>query len=122
MGGLSEIQIDATDVVNPTVKVGGQDVTEHVKAVHLTLRPGQELPQVVFELAPGAHMAFEGMAVTAVGERPDPGPAAATFLAAIDAVQLEQAALNREDLGNEPGDLTRGMLRQLTEWALGGGS
>ncbi|MFE1935239.1 hypothetical protein ACFW95_33665 [Streptomyces sp. NPDC059474] len=50
---------------------------------------------------------------------PDPGPAAAVFLAAISAEELERAALARSDLGTEPYSLTNAMLTQLGEWARG---
>ncbi|MFJ4910648.1 hypothetical protein ACIQCR_34785 [Streptomyces sp. NPDC093249] len=51
---------------------------------------------------------------------PDPGPAAAEFLEAIDARQLEQTALARIDLlDGQPNELTRAMLHLLTEWARG---
>lgn len=63
---------------------------------------------------------FEGAARVVVGVPPDPGPAAAAFLGAIDAGQLEKAVLARHDLmDGGPHELTRAMLALLKEWALG---
>lgn len=50
--------------------------------------------------------AFEGLARVAVADGSDSGPAAAVFLAAIDAEELEHAALARPDLGTGPRSLT----------------
>ncbi|WP_436957987.1 hypothetical protein [Streptomyces sp. SudanB182_2057] len=54
-----------------------------------------------------------------MADLPDPGPAAAVFLDAIDPEALERAALARPDLGTEPYSLTKAMLTQLVEWARG---
>jgi hypothetical protein len=62
---------------------------------------------------------FNGLARVAVVDAPDPGPAAAIFLSAIDAEELEGTALARADLGTGPHSLTRAMLTQLGEWASG---
>ena len=43
------------------------------------------------------------------------------FLGNVDPAALENAALNRDDLGNSRYDLTRAMLRQLADWARGEG-
>ncbi|MFF7092846.1 hypothetical protein ACFY9A_10675 [Streptomyces rubradiris] len=54
-----------------------------------------------------------------MADLPDPGPAAAVFLDAIDPEALERAALARPDLGTEPYSLTKAMRTQLVEWARG---
>ncbi|GAA3371202.1 hypothetical protein GCM10020367_20910 [Streptomyces sannanensis] len=103
------------------LEVDGHDLTSSVAAYALTHVAGQ-FPQLLVELPPSttAQSVFEGEAWVVVGEQPDPGQAAAAFLAAIDAAELEKAALARHDLQDGgPHELTRAMLAQLTEWALG---
>ncbi len=78
-----------------------------------------ESPQVVLYPGDWAETVFEGLARVSVAEAPDPGPAAAAFLAAIDAEELERTALARPDLGTGPQSLTQAMLLQLQEWAHG---
>ena len=94
---------------------------EHLVGFQLTAPDPKSPPELVLML--GARAAcqaqYEGMARVVVGEEPDPGPAAARFLAAMDPEILEQAALNRPDLESGPHGLTKAMLRQLTEWASG---
>ncbi|MGW7082345.1 hypothetical protein ACWGH2_02450 [Streptomyces sp. NPDC054871] len=41
------------------------------------------------------------------------------FLEAVDWQKLDEAVLDRDDLDGRPGELTRGMLAQLREWAAG---
>lgn len=127
LGETATQHIRATIAADPRdtrVEVDGVDVTGALVgiSVHQTAQGGP--PQVVLELSKGkvAPTVLEGAARVFVGEEPepiDPGPAAAEFLAAIDAEELEKAALNRPDLGSEPYDLTKAMLAQLREWASG---
>ncbi|MEU0722875.1 hypothetical protein [Streptomyces sp. NPDC006140] len=78
-----------------------------------------ESPQVVLYPGDYAETVFEGLARVCVADIPDPGPPAAVFLEAIDAGELERAALARPDLGTGPRSLTEAMLTQLQEWARG---
>jgi hypothetical protein len=81
-----------------------------------------DVPRMVIELSPAstATGVFEGLAHVVIGVPPDPGPAAASFLAAISAAELERAALARHDLmDGSPHELTSAMLALLWEWALG---
>ncbi|MDN0193914.1 hypothetical protein [Streptomyces sp. S.PNR 29] len=78
-----------------------------------------EPPQVVLYTGGYAETVFEGLARVAVADASDPGPAAVAFLTAIDAEELERAALARPDLGTGPRSLTEAMLTQLQEWARG---
>lgn len=78
------------------------------------------VPQLVLQLVDrGPGMEFEGTAEVVVGVPPDAGPAAAEFLQAMDAGELERAALSRLDLDSSPHALTRAMLATLVEWARG---
>ncbi len=84
----------------------------------VTYREG-EPPQVVLYSSDYVESVFEGLARVAVVDVPDPGPAAAVFLSAIDVAELERTALARSDLGTGPHSLTQAMLAQLGEWARG---
>lgn len=77
------------------------------------------LPTLVVHTRQPAGAAFEGLARVAVA---DPRPDSAIvldFLSTVDPADLENAALNRDDLGPGQYDLTRAMLRQLANWARG---
>lgn len=63
--------------------------------------------------------ALDLLARVEIGVPPDPGPAAAAFLQALDPLEVERAALARMDLENVPGGGTAAVLGQLAEWALG---
>lgn len=77
------------------------------------------IPLAVLHTRQPDGVAFEGLARIAVGVTDTPGDIVAAFLAQIDPGTLENAALNRDDLGNEKYALTRAMLRQITDWARG---
>jgi hypothetical protein len=80
----------------------------------------EALPMLVLHTRQPDHVAFDGLARVAVGvPQQDHGEVIGRFLEQIDAAALENAALNRDDLGPDKYDLTRAMLRQLTAWARG---
>ncbi|MFE2289838.1 hypothetical protein [Streptomyces sp. NPDC059452] len=89
-----------------------------VKAYSVSHLAGQR-PEVLLHVADRDDTQWSGLARVAVADLPDPGPAAAVFLDAIDPEALERAALARPDLGTEPCSLTKAMLTQLGEWARG---
>ncbi|MQY11456.1 hypothetical protein SRB5_15740 [Streptomyces sp. RB5] len=102
------------------VAVDGHDVSSLVRAYTVHQEAG-EPSTVVLQFTEHVPTEVEGLARVVVGVPPDPGPAAAAFLEAIDARQLEEAALSRPDLlDGRPHELTRAMLRLLTDWARGG--
>ncbi|MFE6186505.1 hypothetical protein ACFQ6U_18980 [Streptomyces sp. NPDC056465] len=116
--GMHRVRI-VVDAMQPVVEIGGQDVSRLLHSYEVRQQAGQA-PTVVLELAAHRTTALEGLARVVVGVPPDPGPAAAAFLQAIDAAQLEQAALARHDLQDgKPNELTRAMLHLLGEWARG---
>lgn len=91
-----------------------------VSAYELRQRAGQPAELLLF-LSPLLKDDFEGLARVVVGDPPDPSPAAAAFLGAIDAGELERHVLARYDLmDGGHNELTRAMLRLLSEWASGG--
>ncbi|MGW3031188.1 hypothetical protein ACWDCB_08120 [Streptomyces sp. NPDC001178] len=106
-GGRADIEIDGTRI-DPSA----------VKAYSVSHFAG-ERPEVLLHVADRNDSQWSGMARVSVADLPDPGPAAAVFLDAIDPEALERAALARSDLGSEPYSLTKAMLTQLGEWARG---
>lgn len=78
------------------------------------------LPTLVLHTRQPDSVQWAGLArVTVAAPEQDPGDIIAAFLASIDAAALERAALNRDDLDGTSSELTKGMLRQLAEWAQG---
>ncbi|MFE7780619.1 hypothetical protein [Streptomyces nigrescens] len=106
-GGQADIEIDGTRIDPSTVKA--------YSVSHLA----GEQPDVLLHVTDRGDTQWSGMARVAVADVPDPGPAAAIFLEAIDPEGLERAVLARPDIGSEPYSLTQTMLTQLGEWARG---
>ena len=77
------------------------------------------LPMLILHTRQPEGVVFDGFARVAVGVTDTPGDIVAAFLAQLDPAALENAALNRDDLGNGKHDLTRAMLRQIADWARG---
>ena len=106
--GHATITLDGTPM--PPSAVTGYTIQHDIAA---------GIPLVVLHTRQPDGVAFEGLARVAVGVTDTPGDIVAAFLAQIDPAALENAALNRDDLGNNQYDLTRAMLRQLARWARG---
>ncbi|WP_407286429.1 hypothetical protein [Streptomyces sp. BP-8] len=115
---LHRVQITARGA-KAAIEVDGQRMDPGALSGYTVTHRAGEPPQVVLFSTDGVESAFEGLARLAVADMPDPGPAAAVFLADIDAEELERAALARPDLGTGPHSLTLAMLTQLGEWARG---
>ncbi|MFD4394358.1 hypothetical protein [Kitasatospora sp. NPDC058478] len=112
------VRIQAT---GPTARleIDGQDLADQVRSYELRHIAGQ-LPEIQLLLRPTANPEWEGTARVVVGEDPDPGPAAAAFLAALDPAETERAVLARHDLlDGGAHEFTRALFTQLGEWALG---
>lgn len=113
------MRMDPRKKAESVLTLDGEDIRDNVTAVHVDVTPPLHIPEVTLVLRRRGDrpVVFDGLATVQIGEPVDPGPAAAAFLAAIDAETLEQAALNRLDL--DPGEhgLTKAMLAQLSEWA-----
>lgn len=77
------------------------------------------LPNLVLHTRQPDSVVWEGLARVAIAAPQPDQSAFVEFLADIDPAALENAALNRDDLGNSKYDLTRAMLRQLADWAQG---
>ncbi|MDF9813021.1 hypothetical protein [Streptomyces sp. SPB162] len=101
------------------ISVDGNDLSGVVAAYTLHHQAG-EAATVVLQLSSAQSTTqFDGYSRVVIGVDPDPGPAAAAFLSAIDAGELQKAALARPDLDGSPYEMTRAMLAQLAEWARG---
>ena len=117
---LRRVRITAN---GPTAKVevDGRDIARLITGIRLEHWAGKP-PELTLAVSPAAvaDEVFTGMARVAVGEQPEPGPAAAAFLSAVDAGELERTALARVDLldGGQH-EMTRAMLTVLGEWARG---
>ncbi|WP_051947307.1 hypothetical protein [Streptomyces scabiei] len=107
--GHATIRIDGTAL--PAGQVTGYTLSHDIQAA---------LPTLVLHTRQPDGAAFEGLARVAVGVATSPAQIVAEFLAAIDPVLLDQAALNRADYGGGEGATARAMLATLTEWAHGG--
>ncbi|MET9436874.1 hypothetical protein [Streptomyces sp. NPDC006551] len=109
-----------TDGITSTVQIGDADLSDQLRAFTLEQRLGQPPMLVLYAVPHRDGAVFEGLAHVVVGEeQPDPGQIIADFLTSLDPQALEQAALYRDDLGDERYALTRAMLAQAADWARG---
>ncbi|MDT9689531.1 hypothetical protein Q5762_14520 [Streptomyces sp. P9(2023)] len=102
-----------------TVEIDGDPVDPRAVGAYTISQIVGEPAHVLMHVTDRGSTRWSGMARVSVADVPDPGPAAAAFLDAIDAQALERAALARTDLGTGPHSLTQAMLTQLGEWARG---
>ncbi|MEN8649111.1 hypothetical protein ABCR94_00285 [Streptomyces sp. 21So2-11] len=98
------------------IEIDGHDVASAVEAYRIT-QTVDEGPEVTLYVQQGWQgVEFDGLAeVTA--EPADLRHVVVGFLESVDWRQLDEAVLGRGDLDGKPGELTRGVLAQLTEWA-----
>lgn len=117
------VQFTAPAGEKPTVLIDGREVQDHLHGIQI-VADALSGTRVALEVPPHRldEVCFDGIARVTIDQyADDPGPAAAVFLSAIDAGELEKAALNRLDLGAEEHATTAAILRQLVEWANGEG-
>ncbi|MFD3336052.1 hypothetical protein ACFWV1_25910 [Streptomyces sp. NPDC058700] len=116
------VQIDAqpghVDIRIDAARLPSDQITGYVLEHDVTVA----LPTLILHTRQPDHVQWQGLARVAVAERADPGPTVAEFLRAVDPAALERAALDRNDLDGSRHELTRAMLAQLTDWALGKGT
>jgi hypothetical protein len=101
------------------VEIDGVDMSRQLRGYTLEHRANEVPLLVLYTSGLATPTVFEGFAHVVVGDAPDPGPAIADFLRSVDAAALSAAALERDDLDGSRHELTRAMLAQLTDWALG---
>ncbi|MCY0922575.1 MULTISPECIES: hypothetical protein [unclassified Streptomyces] len=100
------------------IEVDGQDVAAAVDAYRIT-QTVDEGPEITLYLSPGWEgFGFDGLAEV-MAEPADLQHVVIEFLNAVDARKLDEAVFARDDLDGQPGELTRGLLAQLKEWAAG---
>ncbi|CAM5491251.1 MULTISPECIES: hypothetical protein [Streptomyces] len=115
---LHNVVIDAQPG-HANISIDDAEVGNHVVGYTLEHDVPNALPLLVMHVRHPAGAIFDGLARVAVAAPQEPGEDVARFLNAIDPAALENAALNREDLGAGQYDLTRAMLAQLADWAQG---
>jgi hypothetical protein len=107
--GHAKIALDGTPL--PDGQVTGYTIHHSIQ---------DTLPTLVLHTRQTDGVIWEGLARVAVAEPQHSHSAVISeFLAMIDPAALENAALNRDDLGSDRYDLTRAMLRQLADYARG---
>ncbi|MFD7341730.1 hypothetical protein ACFV98_38035 [Streptomyces violascens] len=99
------------------IEIDGRDVASAVEAYRIT-QTLDEGPEVTLYVAEGKGVEFDGMAGV-LAEPADLRHVVIGFLQAVDWQKLDEAVLARPDLDGKPGELTRGMLAQLEDWARG---
>ncbi|MFH8813130.1 hypothetical protein ACH4GZ_39025 [Streptomyces hygroscopicus] len=101
------------------IRIDDAEVGNYVVGYTLEHDVANALPLLILHVRHPAGVIFDGLARVAVASPQPPGDAIAQFLQNIEPRALEDAALNRDDLGDAKYDLTRAMLRQLADWAMG---
>ncbi|MFH8635494.1 hypothetical protein [Streptomyces goshikiensis] len=100
----------------PVIEVDGLDLAPTVEAYRITQVPGKA-PEVTLFLKPGWKGLDLDVLAEVSAEPADLRHVVVDFLNAVDAQKLDEAVFAREDLDGRPGELTRGLLSQLKEWA-----
>lgn len=116
------VRIDAQPG-SATIRLDGTPLpAEQVTGYTLSHSIADALPTLLLRTRQPDGLAWEGLARVAVGVEKSPGDLVAAFLAEVDPVLLDQAALNRADYGGGPGATARAMLATLMDWAQGKGA
>ncbi|MGW7283944.1 hypothetical protein ACWGH4_00335 [Streptomyces sp. NPDC054847] len=111
----------ASDGTRPALHIDDTEFTNLVHGYSLQQQAGQSPLLVLHVNLHRQAMEFDGMAHVVVGDQPDPAQAVADFVRSLDPKTLEQAALNRDAMDDGRYGLTRAMLAQIADWALGNG-
>ena len=111
----------ASDGIRTDLHIDDTEFTNLVHGYSLQQQAGQPPLLVLHVSLHRQAMEFDGMAHVVIGDQPDPAQAIADFVRSLDPKTLEQTALNRDDMGDERYGLTRAMLAQIADWALGEG-
>ncbi|MER6844850.1 hypothetical protein [Streptomyces platensis] len=110
------VRIDAQPG-SASIRIDDQEISEYVLGYTIQHDIRAALPQMVIHTRQPAGTLFDAFAQVVVAADAPPAETIKAFLRAINPIELEQAALDRDDLGDERYDLTRAMLAQLTAWA-----
>lgn len=110
------VRIAASPDETAVIEIDGHDVASAVEAYRIT-QTVDEGPEVTLYVQQGWRgLEFDGLADVFV-EPADVRHVVIGFLDAVDWRRLDEAVLGRDDLDGQPGELTRGLLAQLKEWA-----
>ncbi|WP_330479857.1 hypothetical protein OG301_39280 (plasmid) [Streptomyces platensis] len=110
------VRIDAQPG-SASIRLDGTEVGHDVIGYSLQHDVHGALPQLVLHTRQPGGAIFEALAHVMVADTAPPTEAILGFLRTINPIELEQAALDRDDLGIGRYDLTRAMLAQLMDWA-----
>ncbi|MEU8682984.1 hypothetical protein [Streptomyces sp. NPDC048611] len=110
------VRIDAQPG-SASIRLDGNEIGRDVVGYTLQHDIHSALPQLVLHTRQAAGTLFDAFAQVVVAADAPPVDAIRAFLRTINPIELEQTALERDDLGDERYDLTRAMLTQLTDWA-----
>ncbi|WP_189959277.1 hypothetical protein [Streptomyces alanosinicus] len=114
-GEHRRVRITASPDDGAVIEIDGHDVASAVEAYRIT-QTVDEGPEVTLYVQQGRGVEFDGLAEVLV-EPADLRHVVIGFLDAVDWRKLDEAVLDRDDLDGRPGELTRGLLAQLREWA-----
>ncbi|MEV7579049.1 hypothetical protein ACIRUY_29755 [Streptomyces erythrochromogenes] len=110
------IRITAPHNEPPVIELDGQDVSAAVEVYRVMQAPGEAPEITLYVNTEWQGFGFDGLAEV-MAEPADLRHVVIGFLDAVEWQKLDQAVLNRDDLDGQPGELTRGLLAQLREWA-----
>ncbi|MFJ8677221.1 hypothetical protein [Streptomyces sp. NPDC093589] len=110
------VRIDAQPG-SASIRIDGTEIGPDVIGYTLQHDVHGALPQLVLHTRQPAGTLFDALAHVMVADSTPPAETISEFLRTINPIELEQAALERDDLGGERYDLTRAMLAQLADWA-----
>ncbi|MFE5717613.1 hypothetical protein [Streptomyces erythrochromogenes] len=110
------IRIAAPHDEPPVIELDGQDVSAAVEVYRVVQAPGEAPEVTLYVNTDWQGFGFDGLAEV-MAEPADLRHVVIQFLDSLDWRKLDQAVLNRSDLDGQPGELTRGTLAQLREWA-----
>ncbi|MEV4741588.1 hypothetical protein [Streptomyces sp. NPDC049555] len=115
---LHRVRVSARPEQPVVIEINGHDVAQGVEAYRIAQTVEGD-PELTLYVQPGWHgMEFEGLAEV-LAEPADLRHVVVQFLDSVDWRKLDEAVLARGDLDGQPGELTRGVLSELREWAAG---
>ncbi|MCX5206752.1 hypothetical protein OG897_35775 [Streptomyces sp. NBC_00237] len=114
-----QVRVAASQRDGAVIEVDGHNVASAVEAYRIT-QTVDEGPELTLYVQSGwKGLEFDGLADVVV-EPAGVRQVVIGFLDSVDAAKLDAAVLDRDDLDGAPGELTRGLLAQLRDWAVEG--
>ena len=100
-----------------SIRIDDQEIGEYVLGYTIQHDIHSALPQMIIHTRHPCGTLFDALAQVVVAADAFPAEAIRAFLRGINPIELEQAALERDDLSDGRYELTRAMLAQLADWA-----